>query len=175
MVARYDPQKDHFNFIHAMGILKEEGYHFTCCLVGRDLNKDNKTLVDEIANFNLTKNILLLDQRLDVPVIMNGIDIHVLSSAYGEAFPNVVAESMSCATPNVVTDVGDAGFIVGDTGKVVTPRSPEKLAQAIRVFLITYENDPVKWSENCENAFIRARDNFDIKNMIEKYHFVWGI
>jgi glycosyltransferase involved in cell wall biosynthesis len=57
-------------------------------------------------------------------------NLTTLVSAYGEAFPMVVGEAMSCGVPCVVTDVGDSGWIVGNTGKVVPPRNPEALANA---------------------------------------------
>ncbi|MER3423064.1 MAG: glycosyl transferase family 1, partial [Nitrospiraceae bacterium] len=105
MVGRFDPQKDHGNLIAALGRLRQRGMHFGCVLVGKDLVPDNPSISQQIAAHGLDENVRLLGQRTDIPAVMNALDVHVLPSAYGEAFPNVLAEAMACGTPCVTTDV----------------------------------------------------------------------
>ena len=71
-------------------------------------------------------------------------DVFVLSSQ-GEAFPNVVAEAMLAGLPCIVTDVGDAAEIVGDTGWVVPANNPQALAAAMRQ-AITAMADTDTWA-----------------------------
>ena len=89
---------------------------------------------------------------------MNGLDIYIQSSSYGEGFPNVVAESMACGTPSIVTDVGDASFIVSKTGWVVPPNNPIKLAKAIEMALSEFstknwKKDLVKQDQEFKKTF----------------------
>ena len=170
-VARYDPQKDHLNLIKALSLLHTENINFLCVLVGSNIDKNNVKIVDEIKKLKLSKKIILLGQTKNITNVMNGFDIHILSSSYGEGFPNVVAESMACGTPSIVTDVGDSAYIVGNTGWVVQPNNPHELAEAIKKSV--KEIGTSKWNKRCNNARLRIKNNYSINKMIERYNTIW--
>lgn len=170
-VGRYNPQKDHANLLRALAILKQRNTAFTCILVGTDMTPDNHELVALIKQLDLADCVYLLGVRQDIPVVMSALDLHVLSSS-SEAFPNVVAEAMACETPNVVTDVGDAAYIVGETGWVVPPKDAQALAAAIESALA--EQSQPSWPERGAAARRRVANNFSIDQMVNAYHQVWN-
>jgi len=173
MVGRFDIQKDHFNLLRALSIVKQAGYKFKFALIGKSLNSQNIILVDKIHSLGLDKNIILLDQRNDIPKVMNGLDCHVLSSSFGEAFPNVLAEAMACGIPCVTTDVGDAALIVGDTGWIVPPKDSKALARAIMNVMDEKKFKVKQWKERKVSTRKRVEEKFSIERMIEKYHETW--
>lgn len=130
LICRYHPMKDHANFIQAAALLLKDypDVHFT--LAGTEVNSENYVLQQLIQDLGISNNIHLLGERSDIPRLTAALDIVSSSSAYGEAFPMVVGEAMSCGVPCVVTDVGDSAWIVGDTGTVVPPKNSESLANA---------------------------------------------
>ena len=170
-VARFDPKKDHSNLLHALSLIKSKKINFICVLVGSKIQRHNMKLVSEIKRFKLIRNIKLLGQRNDITEVMNGIDIYVQSSSFGEGFPNVVAESMACGTPCVVTDVGDAHSIVGKTGWVVPPKNPYRLAKGIEKGI--YEMQTKQFDKKSYKARLRIKKNFEIMKMIKLYNNLW--
>ena len=171
-VARYDPQKDHLNLLNALSLIKEKNINFFCVLVGSNVNQNNINLISEIKKLKLSNHIKLLGQNDNISKVMNGLDIHILSSSYGEGFPNVVAESMACGTPCIVTDVGDSALIVGKTGWVVPPKNSIKLAKAIEKAL--NEKNTNKWNKRCNKARLRIKKNYNISKMVKLYNKVWS-
>ena len=169
-VARFDPQKDHFNLLHALSIIKSKNIDFLCVLVGTNTNT-SKSLRKEVERLNLSNCVKLFGQTENITEVMNGLDLHILSSSYGEGFPNVVAEAMSCGTPSVVTDVGDAAFIVEKTGWVVPPKDPVELANAIENAI--NEIGTNKWNERCKNARLRIESEYSLIKMLESYNSEW--
>ena len=84
----------------------------------------------------LDQRIFLMGERSDLPRITAALDIACSSSAWGEGFSNAIGEAMACGVPCVVTDIGDSGFIIGDTGLLVPPRNPQALADAISRLIV---------------------------------------
>ena len=173
MVGRFHPQKDHLGLLDAFTIVKKRGVLHKLVLVGYKINTSNIALIEKIELLGLKDEVLLLDQRTDITAIMNILDLHILSSSFGEAFPNVLAEAMACSTPCVTTDVGDAAFIVGDTGWVVPPKNPQALADAILIAINQKKVDPITWASRKVACRKRIIDNFSIQTMVENYHRVW--
>lgn len=172
LVGRWNKQKDHPNLLAAFARVAQEQPGIRLLLVGTGCTPDNSDLVALIEGHHLAGQVLLAGRRDDIPAVMNGLDLHILSSSHGEGFPNVVAEAMACGTPCIVTDVGDAALIVGQTGWVVPPRDPEALAEAMRAALGAMQDDAT-WHDRKDSARRRIADNFSLSTMVERYQALW--
>lgn len=176
MVARFDIQKDHRNLINALSILKNKDLDFHLVLIGKGINHDNSELIQLINESSLVidKDITLYGQSNNIPLVMNSIDLHILSSL-GEAFPNVLAEAMACGTPCVSTNVGDAKEIVSKYGWVVEPQNSILLAQAIESALKELSSNRQQWQKRKEAGVRHIRENFELNSMVNGFFSVWGI
>jgi glycosyltransferase involved in cell wall biosynthesis len=130
-VARFDPQKDHHNFVRAAGLLAREHADVHFVLVGKGCEPGNAELAAWIADTGVAARFHLLGLRRDARRLLAAFDVATLSSAYGEAFPLVLGEAMACEVPCVATDVGDAARIIGGTGRSVATADPAALAGAV--------------------------------------------
>jgi glycosyltransferase involved in cell wall biosynthesis len=117
-------------------------------------------------NLPAAPNVLRLGRRHDVARLFAAADFVVSSSCRGEGFSNVLAEGMACGLPAVATDVGDAQLIVGDTGLVVPPESPDALAAAIRT--LAAESAAAR-AERGSKARARIVENFAMPRAVQRY------
>lgn len=172
MVARWSPEKDHANLAEALGQLAAEtNLEWRLILVGTSMVASNAALVGLLERFGLRQRTCLLGPQRAIAEVMSALDLHILSSA-AEAFPNVVAEAMACETPCVVTDVGDAGLIVGDTGWVVPNKDASRLAQGIERALHA-KSDTQGWADRRRAARERIATHFSLARMVRSYSEVW--
>lgn len=131
IVGRYDVLKGYDVFVRAAGLLtKDHSENLVFMAVGRNVDESNAELQDVLRKYAPDAKFILLGEREDVSKLMQAMDVFCLASR-AEGFPNVVAEAMLARVPCVVTDVGDARYIVGSTGIVVNPEDPSALADAL--------------------------------------------
>jgi glycosyltransferase involved in cell wall biosynthesis len=150
-VARVDPMKDHAIFLAAM----KNKSSVVGLLVGAGTQ-----------NLTVPPNVHALGVRNDVERLYPAADIVVSSSAFGEGFSNVIAEGMSAGLRPVVTDVGDARVIVGDTGRLVPPGDVAALAEAIDAEAVA---SPEERSSRGLRARARIQENFSIAKAIDAF------
>lgn len=122
--GRHSAMKDYPTFMAAMKLVT--GAH---ALIAGTGTQELTALT--AGDANLAARIHFLGERMDLPRLTAALDIACSSSAFGEGFPNVVAEAMCSGVPCVVTDVGDSAWLLRDAGRVVPASRPEALATAL--------------------------------------------
>ncbi|MFE6200617.1 GT4 family glycosyltransferase PelF [Streptomyces sp. NPDC057838] len=93
----------------------------------------------------------------------------VMLSSISEGFPFSVIEAMSCGRTTVSTDVGGVREAVGDTGLVVPPREPEKMAAAALALL----RDDRRRRELGELSRQRVIDRFTLRRSVDAFRTIY--
>ena len=133
---------------------------------GRIVIEMDPELKQIMQNNSLTERCLLLGERQDVASILRGLDILVVSSAWGEGFPNVLSEAMATSLCCVSTDVGESSTILGSTGTIVRPNDPVELAKGICDTIALSADEKIKRGQR---ARARIMENYSIKSMSNLY------
>ena len=167
MLARLHPMKDHGSFLATAVETIAQTHNTYFVAAGRDVPSLRET------NSDLTRKagtrLILLPEQPNVVQFMNGLDVCLLNSA-AEGFPNVLGEAMACGVPCITSDVGDCAAIVGNTGLVVPPRSPQETTAAALHLLragagVRYELGQL--------ARQRVIDLFSLDSVAERYKSQW--
>lgn len=157
LVARLDPMKDHQNFLRAAALVATEHPDVRFICVGSGPAHVGEGYRAFATKLGLSDKLLWVGGRDDMAAAYNALDIATLSSAFGEGFPNTVGEAMATGKRCVVTKVGDAALIVGDSGLAVPPRDSRALADAIGQ-LLELDDEQAQSLEKCARQ--RIIENF---------------
>ena len=166
MFARFHPMKNHRGFIEMASrlieIYDQEVYFI---LGGNQCNSTNQTLQKWIQQFKLQDRFFLIDE-VSVKEYMPALNVHVLSSSYGESFGMVLCEAMACGVPCVSTNVGDAENILGKYGYIVPVNNPEAMAFSIHKLLSLSQHELAQLSECCRD---HIQDKYSIEEITQRY------
>jgi glycosyltransferase involved in cell wall biosynthesis len=165
-VARDHPMKDLPTFVCAVRkILRKHG-HVVVVVAGRGLDVSNRPLMELSGDRELGDRVICLGEYDKVEKLMRAFDVMVLSSAWGEGFPNVIGEAMATGVPCVATNVGECRTIIGKTGLVVEPQNPEQMAAAVSTLVNLDEGE-----RKILGAAARQRivEHYSLNKIVEKY------
>ncbi len=162
-VARLDPMKDHPNFLRAAALLaaRRPEARFVC--VGAGPEGYTAELRRQADGLGLGRRLVWAGGRADMPQVYNALDLLCLSSAYGEGFPNVLGEAMSCGVPCCATDAGDAALVLGEAGALAPRRDPETLATVLAGLLERREREGQALRRACRERMVT---HFGVERMV---------
>jgi len=165
-IGRFHPKKDHNTLFLVARKILEEMDDVTFVFVGKDILPSNRVLAGYIDDSYIGEKVKLLGERKDIARILTAMDILVSTSGWGEGFSNVIGEAMSTGVLCVVTNVGDAKNIIGETGVAVPPYSIDQISR--EVVKILHFSDEQRLTRG-EEARRRIIEYYSIDKITKKY------
>ena len=158
-VSRITPLKGIEDGIRAFAILRKQLPELRYLIVGD--GDGLKACQDLATELGLNDAVTFLGYRKDVQACLAAMDLFLFPS-HKEAMGIALVEAMAAGLPCVATQVGGIPEVVTcETGLLVKPNDPERLAEAI---LTLIANKP-KMLEFSEAAKKRSRDLFSLTAM----------
>lgn len=144
-------------------------------IIGEDLEQGGnyeKNLKRLANNLGVAQHIIFTGYRSDIMDLMHAFDLFVLPSS-AEGLPVTILEAMAAKRPVITTPVGGNSEIVidGETGTLVPPEDPDKLAEAI----IHHLENPKISKEMGREGYNRVIKDFNISKMLEKVFSLYDL
>tara|TARA_B100001250_G_C19805944_1_gene793292 strand:+ start:1699 stop:2817 length:1119 start_codon:yes stop_codon:yes gene_type:complete len=165
-VGRFDPLKDHDNFIQACAMIRKHNKDIEFIIIGRDINSKNNALMSILIKHNMDDDIILIDEQKSLNSFYSAMDIFCLHSL-SEGFPNVLVEAMANSLPCVSTDAGEAEIILNNSEYTVRVNNPIDLSKKL---LSVAELSVEKRKQLGFNNSSRVKNKYDIRK-IKKIYF----
>lgn len=163
-IQRLNFPKDVSTILYAFKRVKESFENTVLLIVGNGPFREK--LQREAKEIGISKSVLFLGNRQDIPNILATSDIVVLSSAF-EGLPLSLVEAMAAKKPVIGTNVDGIKEIVkeGENGFLVNFRDKEKMAETLLILL----NDSNLRQKMGESGFEFVKVKFSLERMIKDY------
>lgn len=169
MVGRFVKEKGYLDLFGAFKIVRKKVPNASLLLVA-PADKEKEDALDKsiLEKYGIEKETVLLgydEEIADVEEVYSLMDVFVLPS-YREGFSMSLLEAQAMKKPVVATDIRGCRESIdnGKTGILVPTASPEKLAEAIIIFL----SDHKKSVETGEKGRERVLEEFDERVIFDR-------
>jgi glycosyltransferase involved in cell wall biosynthesis len=128
-------------------------------------------LCSQAARLGIEAEVIFTGMRRDIPDIMNALDIFACVSET-EDFNRVMVEAMCMGKPTIISDVNGAPVVVrdGETGLLIPPRDPERLAEAM--VRLVQETELRRRLGDAGRRFVET--TFSIESIIPQYEQLYS-
>jgi glycosyltransferase involved in cell wall biosynthesis len=161
IVAHILPHKGFDDLVQALPLIVQRIPRVRCLVVGEAPRKKHLDhLLDLAERLAVRDRLVWVGAQEDVLPFLDAMDLFVLPS-HTEGLPLTVLEAMAAGRPVVGTAVGGIPEAVrhGETGFVVPPRDPRRLAEAV----IDVLANPALAKSRGEAGRASAKDHFHWK------------
>ena len=175
-IARFSPQKSHNILLECFSYELRNKKNAKLLLCGRGMDRTNIELINILRKYDIENSTILYGYQSDVNKILNGLDLYISTSSFGEGFPNIILEASYTGLPIIATDVGDTKTIISNKGTLIDIGDKESLKFNLRnqykLFLEKPENNEKYFLERKKvSDFYRTK--FTTKQMVHKYIYEW--
>jgi glycosyltransferase involved in cell wall biosynthesis len=127
-ILRY--KKGHHILLEAIPLVLNAFPSTIFVFAGDGPQKEN--IAKKIENLGVSRNVIMLGLRQDIPNVLKSIDLFVLPTLQ-EALGTSFIEAMAMGKPVIGTNVGGVGEVIlnGRNGHLVAPNNPRALADAV--------------------------------------------
>jgi glycosyltransferase involved in cell wall biosynthesis len=168
-IGRFHQMKNIELLFEVMESVLSENTNSIFLVVGENTDRENlklKSFYDRLP----PQQVVSLGVRVDIPAVVQCIDLLCLTSAWGEGFPNVIGEAMATGIPCVATDIGDSALVIGETGWIIPPNDVQLLANCINVALS--ESTSAYNARSVASQKIIS-ENYNITHIVNNYSNVY--
>jgi glycosyltransferase involved in cell wall biosynthesis len=157
-------------FVKAASLIAKEHPNIEFLIVGDDQDKYYLEYIQQVKNLvktlGIEKQVLFTGPVQSCVDILPQLDISVIPSRK-EPFGRVIIESIACEKPVIATSIwGALDIVTPETGILVPPDDPEKLAEAILLLV----NSSDKRRRMGEAGYNHVRKYFTKDQMMDKIY-----
>lgn len=171
MVANYRPIKGYEVFLRAARVVAEQASNVIFFAVGDYDEQDEyfDKLRELSSQLGLKERFIFLGPRTDVSLLLQAIDIGVMSSN-SESFSNALGEYLAAGLPVVSTDVGGAleSISMGENGYIVPVGDYQSLSE--RILEVIFREDRSVMGKASRD---RADRFFSLSSMIRRHEEIY--
>jgi glycosyltransferase involved in cell wall biosynthesis len=154
-------RKNLLNVLQSLAILKQVGVPFVFWKVGSDFTAEQKALIQELQLQEVVRYLGKPDRGALIE-FYNAADLLIAPSLF-EGFGMTLLEAMACGTPVITSNVSSMPEVVGDSGIVIDPTSPQAIAEAV----VQLDKNPDLHAELVKKGLARTK-SFTWQNTAEQ-------